>query len=72
MRPPLMTNRLDNLSPRRLACSGCGTEFGCSLSGSCWCMEEAFRLPMLLDGGDCMCPDCLRQKAQQAAGAVAT
>ena len=70
MLPLVMTNRLENLSPRRLACSGCGTEFDCSLSGPCWCADEAFRLPMPLDGRDCLCPECLRQKAEQAAGAV--
>ena len=48
-----MTNRLENPVPtsRRLACAGCGTEFGCNLSGPCWCMEEQFRMPMPSDGG---------------------
>jgi len=58
-----MTNRLENQATRRLVCAGCGAEFGCSLSGPCWCGDEAFRLPMLLDGSDCLCPDCLRKAA---------
>jgi hypothetical protein len=62
----LMTNRLENPLPRRLACSGCGTEFSCSLSGSCWCTEEAAKLPMPVDGGDCLCRDCLRKAAEQS------
>jgi hypothetical protein len=61
-----MTNRLENPLPRRLACSGCGTEFSCSLSGSCWCADETAKLPMPVDGGDCLCRDCLRQAAQQS------
>jgi hypothetical protein len=67
-----MTNRLENIPPRRLACAGCGTEFGCNLSGSCWCMDESFRMPMPVDGGDCLCPECLRQAAARAAKAAAT
>lgn len=62
-----MTDRLENPAPRRLACSGCGTEFTCSLEGPCWCSEETYRLPMPVDGGDCLCPDCLRKAAAQAA-----
>jgi hypothetical protein len=62
-----MKNRLENASTRRLACSGCGTEFTCGLSGACWCAEETARLPMPADGSDCLCRDCLRKVAQQAA-----
>jgi len=65
-----MTNRSENQPPRRLACTRCGTEFGCSLSGPCWCSDEAFRLPMPMDGGDCLCPDCLRKLVEQRAGAT--
>jgi hypothetical protein len=68
----LMTNLLENQPTRRLACAGCGTEFNCSLSGPCWCSDEAFRLPMPTDGDDCLCPDCLRKLAEQRAGASAT
>jgi hypothetical protein len=67
-----MTKRLETPPPRRLACTGCGTEFTCSLSGSCWCGEEAFRMPMPLDGNDCLCPECLRKAAARAAGVAAT
>jgi hypothetical protein len=60
-----MANRSENPAPRRLACSGCGTEFGCDLSGTCWCAEETARLPMPVEGGDCLCRDCLRKAAAQ-------
>jgi hypothetical protein len=66
-----MTDRLENAPSRRLACAGCGNEFGCNLSGPCWCNDETFRLPMPADGGDCLCPDCLRKLASQRAGAGA-
>jgi len=62
-----MTNRLENPVSRRLACSSCGTEFTCSLSAQCWCAEETARLAMPSEGGDCLCRDCLRKMAAQAA-----
>jgi len=62
-----MTVQLENPPPRRLACSGCGTEFTCGLAGPCWCAEEVARLPMPLDGGDCLCRDCLREMVASAA-----
>jgi hypothetical protein len=68
----LMTNGLENAPTRRLACAACGTEFNCSLSGPCWCSEEAFRLPMPTDGVDCLCPNCLRTLAEQRASAGVT
>jgi hypothetical protein len=61
-----MTNLLENLPSRRLACAGGGAEFGCNLPGPCWCMDEEFRVPMPSDGGDCLCPDCLRKAAARA------
>jgi hypothetical protein len=30
-------------------------------------MDEAFRLPMPVEGEDCLCADCLRKAAEQAA-----
>lgn len=56
--------------PRRLACARCGTEFGCSLSGDCWCGEESARLPLPATGtgfADCLCRDCLRVIAANGA-----
>jgi hypothetical protein len=58
---------------RRLICSGCGGEFGCGLSETCWCADESFRLPMPADarnvlGPDCLCPDCLRRAAASVTG----
>src|SRR5258707_7845794 len=47
-----MTNRLGNPPSRRLACSGCGTEFICGLAETCWRAEEVARLPMPRDGGE--------------------
>jgi hypothetical protein len=63
----IMTNRKDcavqQAPVRRVVCSGCGSEFGCSLSGECWCAEETARLPMPTGGEDCLCRDCLRKAA---------
>jgi HAD superfamily hydrolase (TIGR01509 family) len=56
--------------PRRLACARCGTEFGCTLSGDCWCGEESARLPLPTTGtgfADCLCRDCLRAIAAEGA-----
>jgi hypothetical protein len=66
-----MTYRPESQPTRRLACEACGTEFGCNLSGPCWCNDEAFRMPMPVDGGDCLCPDCLRKLAKRHADAGA-
>ncbi|WP_458757912.1 cysteine-rich CWC family protein [Afipia sp. TerB] len=55
--------------PRALACPRCGAAFTCDLSGHCWCMDEAARLPMPAEGEDCLCPSCLRaEAAKRAAG----
>jgi hypothetical protein len=71
MKDLLGTAQTAGRGSRRLACSGCGTEFSCDLSGACWCAAETARLPMPSNGGDCLCHDCLRKLAEQAAGAVA-
>ena len=55
--------------PRRLVCEICGTAFGCTLDGPCWCSQEPFRMPLPPAGGDapgpkdCLCPACLRARA---------
>jgi hypothetical protein len=58
------------LLPRRLACARCGTAFECGSGGSdgtCWCVDETYRLPMPADAAeDCMCPACLRAAAAAA------
>ncbi|WP_225126804.1 MULTISPECIES: cysteine-rich CWC family protein [unclassified Bradyrhizobium] len=54
---------------RRLTCSRCGSEFGCDLSGTCWCAEETAKLPMPLEGEDCLCRECLRKAAAEAEAA---
>jgi hypothetical protein len=56
-------------SSRTLTCASCGTAFGCTLDGACWCAEESFRLPLPTEAAqDCLCPSCLRRiAAQQAA-----
>jgi hypothetical protein len=51
--------------PRLLACARCGTAFTCDLSGGCWCMEEAARLPLPREGEDCLCRECLRAAAHE-------
>ncbi|HEX9211758.1 MAG TPA: cysteine-rich CWC family protein [Bradyrhizobium sp.] len=55
---------LQEPQPRRLTCSRCGTEFGCDLSGKCWCAEETARLLMPVRGEDCLCRECLRKAAK--------
>jgi hypothetical protein len=55
-------------SARRLICAECGSEFGCDLSGHCWCMEESVRLPMPTTAGDCLCRNCLRIRATASPG----
>jgi hypothetical protein len=30
-------------------------------------MDETYRLPLPTEGGDCLCPDCLRKAAGRAA-----
>jgi hypothetical protein len=62
-----MKNRLETPSARRLICSGCGTEFACSLDGSCWCAEESARLQTPVAGEDCLCRDCLRKAVEAGA-----
>ncbi|QDM18259.1 hypothetical protein FNL55_21235 [Tardiphaga sp. vice352] len=55
---------------RRLVCAECGTEFGCDLSGNCWCIDEPVALPMPTAGGDCLCRECLRNKTGAAVDAA--
>jgi hypothetical protein len=67
-----MTNRKES-TPRQLSCARCGNDFTCSRSGDCWCAAEPYRLPMPAhDGGDCLCPDCLRKLVAEQTDAVAT
>ncbi len=65
----------DSILPlRRLACTRCGTSFECgtgsgSSAGACWCMDEAYRMPMPdAAAADCLCPTCLRAAAAASAG----
>jgi hypothetical protein len=60
-----MTNRTESITFRQIVCSRCGMAFDCDPAGSCWCKDEAFRLPMPVAGEDCLCPDCLRKAAKQ-------
>jgi hypothetical protein len=59
-----------SLLPRRLACARCGTAFECGTGGNdgtCWCVDETYRMPMPADPReDCMCPTCLRAAAAAA------
>ena len=62
-----------SLATRQSTCERCGTQFGCrnlGEEGSCWCSNEAFRLPVPLPEGvgpfgDCLCPRCLREVAEE-------
>jgi hypothetical protein len=62
-----MINRNESPTFRRIACSRCGAEFECDPGGECWCADESFRLPMPVEGGDCLCRDCLRKAAETVA-----
>ncbi|MDB5600711.1 MAG: hypothetical protein JWN71_2755 [Xanthobacteraceae bacterium] len=53
-----------NAATRQLICVHCGAPFECALDGTCWCANEAVRLPMPAAGGDCLCPGCLRDAAR--------
>jgi hypothetical protein len=61
---------VQTLPLRSLVCERCGTAFACGSAGadgSCWCMEENYRLPVPdAAAGDCLCPACLRHKASEA------
>ena len=65
-----MTPTGQGLPLRRITCARCGTPFECGVNaGACWCMEEAYRLPMPDDrAADCLCPGCLRAAAAKPAG----
>nr|WP_246801282.1 cysteine-rich CWC family protein [Bradyrhizobium genosp. L] len=67
-----MNDASEKFPTRRLACATCGAEFSCSPTGPCWCSDESFRVPMPSDGGDCLCPACLRKLAEQHVGVSAT
>jgi hypothetical protein len=53
----------DMPATRRLACSRCGAAFECNAGGACWCMDETFRMPMPVEGEDCLCRNCLQKAA---------
>ena len=67
---PKVTNRLANVTARQLTCKSCGTEFACDPGGSCWCFDEAVRLPLPKDGQsqfkDCLCAKCLARLAGES------
>ncbi|HLZ02606.1 MAG TPA: hypothetical protein VKR55_10710 [Bradyrhizobium sp.] len=54
---------------RNLTCSRCGAAFACNPLGACWCKDETVRLPMPVEGEDCLCRECLRKAAEQASPA---
>lgn len=56
-------------APRALVCAECGAAFTCTGDAACWCAAEPYRLPLpdAASGGDCLCPACLRGKAEQSA-----
>ncbi len=64
---PNVTNRLADMTARQLTCESCGAEFSCDPGGSCWCFEEAVRLPLPKSGQsrfkDCLCVNCLKRLA---------
>jgi hypothetical protein len=53
---------------RTVVCARCGGAFACGLGGDCWCVAEAFRVPMpATEAADCLCPTCLRDAASHQA-----
>lgn len=50
-------------APELKECSHCRTLFSCGIAGECWCKS----LPPLkpVEGGDCLCPMCLRAAARK-------
>ena len=51
---------------RRVVCARCGALFDCG-GEACWCAAEPYRLPMPdAATAECLCPACLRLKAQAA------
>lgn len=56
-------------SVRDLVCAQCGAAFTCGRSGGdggCWCIDESYRVPMPVAADqDCLCPSCLRARAQR-------
>jgi hypothetical protein len=60
-----LSSQIESPASRRIACSACGTVFTCSLDRACWCAEEIARLPMPVEGEDCLCRECLRKAAAQ-------
>lgn len=67
---PNVTNRLANVTARKLTCESCGTEFTCDPDGACWCFDETVRLPMPKAGQsrfkDCLCINCLTKLADDS------
>ncbi|CCD91275.1 conserved hypothetical protein [Bradyrhizobium sp. ORS 375] len=65
---PNVTNRLANVTARKLTCESCGTEFTCDPHGDCWCFHETVRLPLPKAGQnpfkDCLCVTCLTTLAR--------
>jgi hypothetical protein len=51
---------VDTAGTRTLRCGRCGARFFCRPAGNCWCATESLRLPMPVDGQDCLCRACLR------------
>jgi hypothetical protein len=48
-------------------------EFACNPGGDCWCATETARLPMPVEGEDCLCRDCLRKAAEtQSVGSTSS
>jgi hypothetical protein len=59
-----MTANHDHTATRRINCGRCGSHFDCSLGGHCWCADEPYRLRVPDSAAeDCLCPTCLRAKA---------
>jgi hypothetical protein len=67
----MTAHQLDPTGARSIACTRCGARFECRPGGACWCCDETVRLPMPVEGEDCLCQACLRAAAAGAADAAA-
>ncbi|MFM7023930.1 MAG: hypothetical protein ACKOXB_13245 [Flavobacteriales bacterium] len=60
---------MDNRKERIKCCSHCNNSFSC-FTKDCWCAELPLVMPLKTDGGNCLCPDCLKKAIEDKTGAI--